>query len=758
MPQTRVFSLATIPRDLTAGLIVFLVALPLCLGVALASNAPLFSGILAGIVGGIIVGSLSGSHASVTGPAAGLTAIVAQQIALLGSFEAFLLAVVVGGAIQIVLGVVRAGFIAAFFPTSVIKGLLSAIGVILILKQIPHLLGHDTDPEGEMAFFQPDSQNTISELFAVVGDLHVGAATIGIVSLVLLYVWDKTRLSQSRVPAPLVIVLGGVAARAAFESLGAPWAIEASHLVQVPIATRLAEVGNFLTFPDWARWTDPTIYTAGLVLAVVATLETLLNLEAIEKLDPRKRVAPANRELIAQGLGNICAGLIGGIPVTSVIVRSSVNINAGGQTKLSTIVHGGLLLSCALLLPQYLNQIPLACLAAVLLHTGAKLVSPAVIREMWNGGRYQFMPFLITVVAIVFTDLVRGVLIGLAVSVSFILYSNMKRPLRRIVERHLGGEILRIELANQVSFLNRAVIDSTLDQLKRGDHVLLDARHTVYIDPDVLAMIRDFTEHSAPARGVKVSLLGFRERYHIKDQIEYVEFATRELQGRISPMQVLEVLSEGNRRFRTGNRLTRDLGHELRATAEGQHPLAVVLSCIDSRTPIELIFDLGLGDILSVRVAGNIISPKVLGSIEYSCAVAGAKLVLVMGHTRCGAVNAAVSFAGSSESVYEVTGCEHLDHVVNDILHAIDPDQLAKIPAMSPSEREAYADEVARENVRSVVRAIPASSQTLDKLLRSGRIAIVGAMYNVSTGMIEFLDQVPRGAVSDDQPRASVAE
>jgi carbonic anhydrase len=740
MPHTNVFSPATIPRDLAASVIVFLVALPLCLGVALASNAPLFSGILAGIVGGIVVGVLSGSHISVSGPAAGLTAIVAQQITALGSFEAFLLAIVVGGVIQIVLGIARAGFIAAFFPTAVIKGLLSAIGVILILKQIPHLLGHDTDPEGEMAFFQPDRENTFSELIEVVGDLHVGAAVIGIASLVVLFACDHLpRMKPSKAMAPLAVVLLGLSLSAWFARLGAPWAIDASHLVQVPVANSWAEVHGFLRFPDFERLFDPAIYASALVIALVASLETLLNLEAIDKLDRRQRTSPASRELVAQGVGNICSGLIGGIPLTSVIVRSSVNINAGGQTKLAAILHGFLILFCALLMPMYLNQIPLACLAAVLLVTGSKLVNLDVIRGMWNGGRYQFVPFLVTVVAIVFTDLVRGVLLGLAVSVSFILYSNMRRPLRQIVERHLGGDVLRIELANQVSFLNRATIDQALDKVKRGEHVLLDARSTVYIDPDVLAMIHEFCEHQAPARGVKVSLLGFRERYHLKDQIQYVEFATRELQGRITPQQVLEVLREGNERFRTGHRLTRDLGHELRETAAGQHPLAVVLSCIDSRTPIELLFDLGLGDILSVRVAGNIISPKVLGSIEYSCAVAGAKLVLVMGHTRCGAVNAAVSFAGSNQSVAEVTGCEHLEHVVNDILHAIEPQMLSRLANMSAAEREAFADDVAKENVRTVVRAMPVASYTLGKLLKEGRIAIVGAIYNVSTGTIEYV-------------------
>ena len=500
-------------RDLTAGLVVFLVALPLCLGVALASNAPLLSGVLAGIVGGILVGILSGSHTSVSGPAAGLTAVVAAQIASLGSFEAFLLAVVIAGLIQIALGLARAGFLAAFFPSSVIKGLLAAIGVILILKQIPHVLGHDPDPEGDMAFLQPDDENTFSELGRLLGDIQPGAAVIGLVSIALLVVWDRWRsLKRSNIPAPLVVVLLGVGISLVFRRLGGRWVIEPSHLVQVPVADSLAGFFGLLPTPDFSQWSNPAVYIAAVTIAAVASLETLLNLEAVDKLDPQRRTSTPSRELMAQGIGNVVAGLIGGLPITSVIVRSSVNINAGGRTKLATIVHGVLLLVSVVFLPAWLNLIPLSCLAAILLVTGVKLASPALVRRMWDEGRYQFVPFALTVVAIVLTDLLIGVLIGLAVSIGFILRSNVRRPLRRIVEKHLGGEVVHIELANQVSFLNRAALARVLDEVPRGGHVLLDAQNTDYIDPDVLDLIRDFKEQTAPARGVEVSLLGFRRR------------------------------------------------------------------------------------------------------------------------------------------------------------------------------------------------------------------------------------------------------
>ncbi|MCH5377585.1 MAG: sulfate transporter, partial [Planctomycetes bacterium] len=478
MESTR--SLSERPRsplvaDLSAGLVVFLVALPLCLGVALASNAPLFSGLLAGIVGGILVGSISRSHTSVSGPAAGLTAVVAAQIAALGSFQAFLLAVLLAGMLQIGLGVIRAGSIADFVPSSVIKGLLAAIGLILILKQLPHLVGYDVTPVGMMTFEQPDHENTFSELRHVFRDFHPGATLIGALSILILLAWDRTkRLKSSLVPGPLVVVLAGVVLSLLLRRVVPNWSIEATHLVQVPVADSLAGFFGFLQLPDFAALKNPQVFVAAVTVALVASLETLLNLEAVDKLDPRKRVSPPNRELIAQGVGNIAAGLVGGLPVTSVIIRSSVNINAGGRTKLSTILHGLLLLLCVLALPMWLNQIPLSCLAAVLIITGLKLASPKLFRQMWREGMNQFLPFLLTVSAILLTDLLVGILIGLGFSILFILRSNLRRPLRQIVEKHVGGDVLHIELANQVSFLNRVAISQALAAVPEGGHVLID--------------------------------------------------------------------------------------------------------------------------------------------------------------------------------------------------------------------------------------------------------------------------------------------
>lgn len=729
-------------KDVTASIVVFLVALPLCLGIALASGAPLFSGLLAGIIGGIVVGSLSGSHTSVSGPAAGLTAIVAAQIAVLGSFEAFLLAVSLAGVLQLGMGIARAGALSAFFPSSVIKGLLAAIGVILILKQIPHLFGHDTDPEGEMSFTQPDNENTFSELLTVLfGDIHVGAAVIGVASVILLYFWDRSKiLKSSLVPGPLVVVLFGVAMQWWFKTIGGSWVIEESHLVQIPVPDSIGGVVGFLTFPDFYQWSNPAVYFAAVTIAIVASLETLLNLEAVDKLDHERRDSPPSRELMAQGVGNMLSGLVGGLPMTSVIVRSSVNVGMGAKTKMSAILHGFLLLICVGIFPLYLNMIPLAALAAILLVTGFKLASPQLFRQMWSEGRYQFIPFIVTLLSIVFTDLLIGILIGLVVSTLFILNSNLRQPVRRIVETHLGGDVVHVELANQVSFLNRAALDNLFSEAKPGTSLLIDASDTDYIDPDVLSLIRDFKNSRGPAHDVTVSLRGFREKYNLHDDIQFADYSTRELQDRVTPQQVLEILREGNRRFRTGNRLTRDFRRQVDATADGQTPLAAILSCIDSRVPAELVFDLGIGDIFSVRVAGNVIGRKSLGSIEYGVGVAGVKLVLVLGHTRCGAVTSSVQLLEEKKDVEQETGCQHLHAIVDEIATCVESGELQSYRHLDPPQREEYVNEIAKRNVMRTVAEIIDRSSAIGNEVAAGRVLVVGAVYDVKTGVIDFLN------------------
>lgn len=738
--SSTIYTTNTILRDMISGMVVFLVAMPLCLGIALASGATPFAGLIAGIVGGIVVGLASGSHTSVSGPAAGLTAILATQIESLGEFRVFLLAVCIAGAIQIVLGVTRAGFLSSFVPTSVIKGLLAAIGIILILKQLPHVFGHDVLPEGVIAFEHHD-QNTFTELFAVLkGEVHLGALVVGVASVCVLLLWDRIKpLKNSIVPSALVVVVLGTVLQWLFRPWGEAWSIQGMHLVQVPVAESMQQFATLFEHPDFSNWNNPAVYRTGALIAAVASLETLINLEAVDRIDPRKRISPPNRELVAQGLGNITSGLLGGIPVTSVIVRSSVNLDAGSRTRLSAIVHGVLILVFVAWLPWVLNLIPISCLAAILMVTGLKLASPTLFTQMWKEGRYQFVPFILTLVGIVFSDLIYGVLIGLAASVLFILNSSYRRPVRRRIDKHISGEVLHVELANQVSFLNRAALESVLHGLEQGQHVLLDATHTDYIDPDILGLIKEYKSEIAPIRGVQVSLSGFREKYQLQDEIGFVDYSTRELQERLTPAQVLQFLKEGNQRFQEGKRLYRDLDKQMEASGKGQNPLAVILSCIDSRSPAEIIFDLGLGDIFSVRVAGNVMGSKVLGSIEYGVAVAQAKLIVVLGHTQCGAVTTSVDLALSDKHISDVTSCEHLGGIIADVQKSIDVPTWQALSLIDPQEKTRFTDHVARINVTRTVEGIIGSSGTISRLVAEEQIAVIGAMYDVASGEVQFL-------------------
>lgn len=752
--QNTQFSTGNVLRDLVSGLVVFLVALPLCLGIALASGTDLFSGLLAGIVGGLVVAAISGSQTSVSGPAAGLTAIVAAQIAILGSFEAFLLSVLIAGVIQIGFGLARGGALSAFFPSSVIKGLLAAIGVILILKQIPHVFGHDTDPEGDMSFFQPDSENTFSELLTLIaGEIHPGAMVIGLLSVVLLMVWDQIpALRKSLIPSPLLVVILGVGMAMWFSGMGEGWSVGKSHLVQIPVASSFSQFIGFLRHPDFSQIANSAVYISAITIAVVASLETLLNLEAVDKLDVSKRNSPPSRELIAQGCGNVVCGLIGGLPVTSVVVRGSVNVGAGSKTKLSAIFHGALILVSVAMLPRYMNMIPLSALAAILLVTGCKLASPTLFKQMWAQGRYQFVPFIITVIAIITTDLLIGILIGLGVSVLFILNSNLRRPIRRIVETHLSGDVTHIELANQVSFLNRAALDHVLNDAKRGSNLLIDASGSDYIDPDVLSLIRDFKDEVAPARGISVNLQGFKRKYQLDDVVQFADYSTRELQDKVTADQVIEVLRDGSRRFSTGTRLNRDLGRQVDATADEQSPMAAVLSCIDSRVPAELVFDLGVGDIFSVRVAGNVIGTKSLGSLEYAVGVAGVKLVVVMGHTRCGAVTSSVKMVAGRQDAMSATGCQHLQSIVDEIAPSVSGISADEIEQLPPKEFESFVDEVAASNVTHTAEQIIQRSNVIRTAVIDGRVKVVGCLYDVKSGEIKFLDSAGETGPEQSKP------
>ncbi len=491
--------------DLPASLVVFLVALPLCLGVALASGAPLFSGVLAGIVGGIVAGSLSASPLSVSGPAAGLTAIVFLAISKLGSYEAFLLSVVLAGLMQIALGFARAGSIGNFFPVSVVKGMLAAIGLILILKQVPHAVGYDMDFEGDESFLQGDGQNTFSEILKAMSSLSSGAMAISLLSVILLFLWEKPALKKHKVfgllPSSLVMIAAAILLNTLFTHYLPAFAIEEKHMVSVPFLSEAQDLSSFFRSPDFSMWRDPRIYITALTIAIVASLETLLSIEASDKLDPYRRITPLNRELKAQGTANALSGLLGGLPITSVVVRSSVNINAGARTKASTITHGVILLLSMLLIPEVLRLIPLACLAGLLIFAGYKLVKPELFREMYQKGIAQFLPFLATVVAVVFTDLLQGVFLGMLVAVFFILKTNFRQSI--IMVNH--GSSYLLKFTKDVSFLNKSTLRNIFQKIPPDAKMVIDGSDSQFIDHDIKETIGDFME-SCKANNIRVEL------------------------------------------------------------------------------------------------------------------------------------------------------------------------------------------------------------------------------------------------------------
>jgi carbonic anhydrase len=722
--------LSNLRYDVPAGLVVFLVALPLCLGIALASGAPLFSGIIAGIVGGLVVGSLSGSQTSVSGPAAGLSAIVLSAITSLNTFESFLLAVVIAGLLQIVMGVFRAGAIADFMPSNVIKGLLAAIGIILILKQIPHAFGYDVDAIGDFSFHQLNNENTFSAILTSLYSVQAGATVICLLSVAVMLVWDNTPLKKVHfLPAPLVVVVLGVALNQLFLAQFPSVALGREHLVSLPATDGVGEFFGLFTAPDFSAVTHVDVWKVALTLALVASLETLLNLEATDKLDPHKRKSPPNRELFAQGVGNTFSGLLGGIPLTSVIVRSSANINAGAASKVSAVLHGLLLLICAFAIPHLLNLIPLASLAAILILTGYKLAKVAIFKDMYARGWNQFLPFLVTVLAIVFTDLLLGIAIGLGVSLFFILMSNFRNPFDFVKNDYHTGEIIRLELAPQVSFFNKPSIQNTLNQLPPASQVVIDATYSDFIDYDVLEAIDEFRTVVAPERNINLSMVGFKDEYRMADHIKYVQVLTEEMQARLTPREVLEILRKGNERFRSGDTAVRDLNHQVKLTANSQHPMAAILGCIDSRVSNELIFDIGLGDVFSARVAGNVVNDDVLGSLEYACKHAGAKLIVVLGHSNCGAVKAACDYVDSG----------HITQLLGKIQLAVEAEQT--VTENRTSKNGEFVARVTEINVAFSVEQILQRSAVLAEMWRADQIEIVGATYDVQTGAVNFIDQ-----------------
>ncbi|EAR13422.1 Sulfate transporter [Polaribacter irgensii 23-P] len=514
-----------IKNDLPASVVVFFVALPLCLGIALASGAPLFSGLISGIIGGIVVGALSDSKIGVSGPAAGLAAIVLTAIGTLGGYENFLVAVVLGGVIQLVFGILKAGIIGYYFPSSVIKGMLTGIGIIIILKQIPHFFGYNTNPEGNFAFFQVDGKNTFSEILNTVNNVSIGATIVGFIGLGILILWSTVLSKKGKIfqiiQGPLVAVVAGIVYY--FVTNGSTnYGISETHLVSVPVPDSFTSFIGQFKFPNFNALSNPQVWVTGFTIALVASLETLLCVEATDKIDPHKNVTPTNKELLAQGTGNIISGLIGGLPITQVIVRSSANIQSGGRTKLAAIIHGFLLLISVILIPTLLNKIPLSVLAAILLVVGYKLAKPAVFKEMLQLGWKQWIPFTITVLGIVFTDLLVGITAGLLVGIVVILIKSFQNShFLHIEDKSNGKHSIKMTLAEEVTFFNKGAILKELDSLPRDTCLEIDVRKTRFLDYDIIEILQDFAL-KAKERNIDIQLIS--ERGIAKNPASYIEF------------------------------------------------------------------------------------------------------------------------------------------------------------------------------------------------------------------------------------------
>lgn len=719
--------------DLVSGLVVFLVAIPLCLGIAIASGAPLLSGIISGILGGLVVGLLSGSQVSVSGPAAGMATIVITTIAELGSFNAFLAALIIAGAIQILIGSLKAGFIADYIPSNVVQGLLCAIGILLIVKQLPLAFTLSSNiHELNTHLLETTEGFTFLPFKELMNHINTGAICISLLSFFVLYFFDKTRqLILKEIPGPIVVVTLGILINEGFVLYNSPLAQNQPQLVNIPKLMGFEHLLQQLNAHDWSSWENPKVYFYGFILAVIASLETLLNVKAAEKLDKERRYYSKNHELMAQGIGNLLAGFLGGLPITSVIVRTSVNIQAGAKTKLATILHGLFILLAIRYLPEVLNKIPLCSLAAILIYTGYKLTKPEIYRKIYLQGMDRFIPFIVTLIAIIVFNLLAGILLGLMMSLFFILKSNSSARLDLIKEYYPGGVINRLILPQQISFLNKASLVAELESIPRNSQLIIDARSSSYIDKEILDLIQEFYEEKAPLKSIALNLLGFKKQYAIHDYMDFINVTTYDVQSALSPPQVLHILREGNQRFIHDVRIHRATKLDIQNTAKMQHPIAVVLGCIDSRVPVETIFDMTFGDLFITRVAGNVISDDILAGIEYACDVVGAKLIVVLGHTRCGAIAAACDGVEKG----------HITQLLAKIQPAITAEK--NTTDNRTSQNQQFTKYVTELNVANTVQQIYEQSKILRNMIDKEEIGLVGSVYDVSSGKVHFRDFSP---------------
>ncbi|WP_299494646.1 SulP family inorganic anion transporter [uncultured Shewanella sp.] len=720
----------TIKNDFFVSIVICLIALPLSLGIALASGVPLFAGILTAVIGGVIVGMLSGSAISVSGPAAGMITLVIAAISQLGSFQAFLLALLFAGILQIIMGFCKAGVLANYMPSNVIQGLITAIGMIIIIKQIPLAFGYDgtANPWGSMIDAYQGMALDLTPLLYLLKHIHLGAIIISIITLILLILWSKIPTNLAKfLPGAFIAVIVTTLINWGFSRFAPSLYLDDQLLVRVPKINSVQDLLSQLQFPDFSLWANGQIYIFALMIMAIASLETLLNLEAAEQLSKQTKRASRNRELVAQGIGNSISGLLGGLPITSVIIRSSANVTLGAKSKLSAIFHGLLLLVSLLFITSWLRDIPLATLAMILIFTGYKLCRFAVFKAMYQNGGLYFIPFILTLAGILIWSLLTGIVIGLIASSLIILYRHSICHITQVEEHYPEGIITRILLPQSVTFLHKKMLAKTLNSYPKKTQLLIDACGTNYIDHDVVELLKEFKEKTAPTKNITVNFEGFTPPYEDLTQDSIIRVTGIDSQQKLSPEQVLSILKEGNQRFLLNQQIHRNYPQQLKATADGQHPLAIVLTCIDSRVPVELIFDLSIGDIFVSRIAGTVVSEDVIAGMEYASHFAGAKLIVVMGHTQCGAIGAAI------DSIKD----EHLQSLVEKIEPAIAKE--TDLPTEKrTSQNKDYVNAVMRRHVYLSAEHIYHESQTIRTLVNNQQLGLIDAYYDIQTGEVKF--------------------
>ncbi len=723
--KTNIYFKRFFKHDFLASIVVFLVAIPLCLGVALAAGAPIYSGLISGIAGGMIVGILSRSQLSVSGPSAAIVAIIISALSQLQHYESVLLAIFLAGFLQVLAGYKKCGFFADYIPNNVIQGMLSAIGLLLIIKQIP-LAFTITKNFGELQEVLVDSAEGFGfhPLMSLTFHINSGGVILSLLSLgIMLYVEKSKSTLLQFFPGAIIVVILGSLINLWFIDHKSIFAQHVPLLVNIPQYDSLAHIWHTLAKPDWSQWLNPNVYLYAGLIAAVISLETLMNISATEKVDPRHQTIDKDRELLAQGVGNMAAAIFGGIPLSSVIVRTSVNIQSKAKTKVSTIVHGLFLLLSFCFIPHILNQIPLCILSSILIFTGYKLTKPKIYQTMYQQGMNRFLPFIVTLLGIVCFNLLLGIIVGLITHLFFILRSGSQVRIDIIQEVYPTGITNRLVLPQQTTFLNKASLIAELNTIPKDSQLIIDARFTEFMDKEIIEFIQEFKEEQAPQKNISLNLIGFKDHYAIHDHINFINVTTYDAQSILTPEDVLDILKQGNQRFLKDQIIHRSNMMDIQHTAKTQHPIAVVLGCIDSRVPVETIFDMTFGDLFCIRIAGNVVNDDILASIEYACHVVGAKLIVVLGHTGCGAINAACH--------------DFKEGHITQLLHKIKP-AIHVQEQHSKTINQKFIDNVTHLNIANSITEITHKSTILNQLLQSEKIGIVGAVYDVNSGKVQF--------------------